>query len=69
MPQFYVEELVQELGSSRIMLGTGMPLSYPEGVLSMVQDAELPDDARNMILSANALDLLDVEIQPVEQGS
>jgi predicted TIM-barrel fold metal-dependent hydrolase len=63
VPQFYLEELVRQLGSQRIMYGTGMPLACPEGVLRLVQDAHLDEAARDAILCGNAVRVFGVECE------
>jgi predicted TIM-barrel fold metal-dependent hydrolase len=65
MPQFYLEELVRQLGSERVLYGTGMPLSYPEGTLQEVRDAQLAEDDRNRVLSGNALKLFGLSMETV----
>ena len=63
MPQFYLEELVRQVGSQRIMYGTGMPLAYPEGVLQPAQDARLDEEARAAILFGNAVRVFGVDCE------
>jgi predicted TIM-barrel fold metal-dependent hydrolase len=54
MPQFYLEKMVRQLGSDRIMYGTGMPLKYPECALFQVSDAQLSEVSERKIFSENA---------------
>jgi predicted TIM-barrel fold metal-dependent hydrolase len=67
MPQFYLEEMVKQLGSNRILLGTGMPLKYPECALQQVNDAQLSRDIKHDILFGNAHKLLGMQLDPVRK--
>jgi predicted TIM-barrel fold metal-dependent hydrolase len=61
MPQFYLEDLVAQLGADRVIFGTGMPLNYPDTALQMIMAAELTDDDRRKIFSQNAKRLFAIE--------
>lgn len=65
MPQFYLEEMVDQLGSDRVVHGTGMPLKYPECALYQVNGAQMSEDARRKILSENALRIFGLELETV----
>lgn len=69
MPQFYGEEMIKQLGSERVIYGTGMPLSYPEGTLYQVQDAQLSEDDRAKVLSGNALRMFGLGCEPVPSAA
>lgn len=60
-PQFYLEEMVAQLGDERVMYGTGMPLKYPECALYQVRDAHLPETVKNRVFSGNALRFFGLE--------
>lgn len=66
-PQFHLEEMVEQLGSHRVMFGTGMPLKYPECSLHQVRDARLSGDAKQRILYRNASEMFGVRIERGEQ--
>ena len=53
-----VELLVEQLGPSRIVCGTAMPLQYPGCGLIKVREAFLPDEQKEMIFNRNAVKLL-----------
>lgn len=61
MPQFYLEEMVGQLGVDRVVYGTGIPLHYPEPTLRMIGDAHLSEADRRKILYENASRLFDIE--------
>ncbi len=65
MPQFYLEEVVEQLGSHRVTYGTGMPLKYPECALQQVGDAQLSEDARRKIFCENACKVFGLAIERV----
>jgi len=66
MPQFYVEELVAQLASERVVYGTGMPLKYPECALRQLQDAHLAKDERRKILCGNACRVFQLDLGMVQ---
>jgi uncharacterized protein len=59
LPQFYMEDMIQQLGSEHIMYGSGMPLKYPECTMQQVMRAAVSEQDKNKILSANAVRLFD----------
>lgn len=66
MPQFYTEEMIGQLGAERVLYGTGMPLSYPEGVLHQIRDAKLSENQKGRVLSGNALKMFALELESTE---
>ena len=53
-----VEMLVSEVGTQRILFGTGLPLQYPACGLAKVTNAEISKQDRDRVLGGNAMDLL-----------
>ncbi len=49
-----VGALVENLGADRVVLGTGMPLKYPEPALLKVEVLDAPEEAKQAILGGNA---------------
>lgn len=66
MPQFYLEEMIGQLGSDRVVYGTAMPLKYPECALFQVRDAQLPGATKRKILSENACRTFELSPKTVE---
>ena len=52
------EVLVESLGVEKVLLGTGMPVQYPSVGLTKVLQAEIPQDAKELILGRKAEKLL-----------
>jgi predicted TIM-barrel fold metal-dependent hydrolase len=52
------EGLVESLGPEKILLGTGMPVQYPNVGLTKVLQAEISQDSKELILGRNAEKLL-----------
>jgi len=52
------EALVESLGAEKVLLGTGMPVQYPSVGLTKVLQAEIGQDAKELILGRNAEKLL-----------
>jgi predicted TIM-barrel fold metal-dependent hydrolase len=52
------EALVESLGPEKVLLGTGMPVQYPSVGLTKVLQAEIEQDAKELILGRNAEKLL-----------
>lgn len=52
------EILVDKVGSSRIVFGSGIPLTYFEASYLMVEKADIPDDDKERILYRNLEDML-----------
>jgi uncharacterized protein len=53
-----VAKLVQEVGAERVLFGTGAVLNYPACNVAKLKHAEITEDQRNAISSANAARLL-----------
>lgn len=51
-------QLLEALGPERLLFGTGMPFKYIDPVLLKMEKLEATADAKEMIFSENALDLL-----------
>lgn len=66
MPQFYLEEMVEQLGSERVVYGTGMPLKYPECALFQVRDAQMSEDAKRRIFYENAAEMLGLDLEVLQ---
>lgn len=54
-----IEQLAALIGVERLLFGTGMPLQNPACEIAKIENLELPDDQRNMILRMNALKLME----------
>jgi predicted TIM-barrel fold metal-dependent hydrolase len=54
------EFLVDSIGAEKVLLGTGMPIQYPSVGLTKVLQAEVSQDAKELILGRNAEKLLPV---------
>ena len=52
------EVLVESIGAEKVLLGTGMPVQYPSVGLTKVLQAEIGQDAKELILGRNAEKLL-----------
>jgi predicted TIM-barrel fold metal-dependent hydrolase len=68
MPQLYLEEMVGQLGTDRVVYGTGMPLKYPECALHQVHDAQLPEDTKCRVFSENARAMFGLSLETMEAG-
>jgi len=64
-PEFYIEDTVGQLGSDRVMYGTGMPLKYPESARDQVDNALLSEDARRKLLGENACRMFGLNMEKV----
>ena len=53
-----IEMLVREVGTDRVLFGTGLPLQYPACGLAKIENAEIPEKDRESILGGNAVRLL-----------
>ena len=53
-PAFFVEQAVEEFGPERVLYGSGAPLQYPESLLLPVQEADVSQQAKELILGGNA---------------
>lgn len=53
-PPGYLERAVSDIGSGRVLYGSGAPLQYPEAALAVVHQAKISDDDRSAILGGNA---------------
>jgi predicted TIM-barrel fold metal-dependent hydrolase len=69
MPQFYLEEMVGQLGSDRVVYGTGMPLKTPECALFQVSDAQLSEVTKRRIFSENACRTFKLRPKTVEASA
>lgn len=56
-PEDHLETLLETIGPSRFVLGTGQPLRIPENALAKLDLLDLPADARTAIESGNAMQL------------
>jgi len=56
-----IERLVESIGSSKLLLGTRMPLLYPESAKLMVEKAEIDEEDKEKILGGNASNLLSIQ--------
>jgi predicted TIM-barrel fold metal-dependent hydrolase len=54
----WVEQVCDQLGPSRLIVGTGAPLYYHRGVLMGLEEAPIAEEARRAILHDNAAHLL-----------
>ena len=59
-----IEILVKKLGSSRIIFGSGMPINQPEVIKALVEEAEISEDDKRMILAENAEKVLKIAYIP-----
>lgn len=55
-----IEALVRKLGNSRIFFGSGMPINQPEVIKALVEEAEISEDDKRMILAKNARRVLNI---------
>lgn len=53
-----VASFVREAGPERVLMGTALPTQYPECNVVKIETAEISDQARELILGANARRLL-----------
>jgi len=54
-----LEVAAEALGAERLLLGTGMPLSYPAPPIEVVRGSNLPEEEKGKILGGNFLSLLE----------
>jgi len=59
-PQVY-SQVIQLVGADRILFGTDYPLLAQSRLLEEINSADLPEEARELILSGNARRLLGIE--------
>jgi len=55
-----ISKSVRQVGSDRILFGTGSPLQNGAGVVAKIAHAEISDAAREAIFSGNARRLLGI---------
>ena len=53
-----IEELVREAGAERVLFGSDIPLMDPRSQLGKIITADISDEAKRLILGANAARLL-----------
>ena len=58
-PEIY-SQVSQLVGADRILFGSDYPLMPPSRLLGEIDSVDLPEEARNMILSGNARRLLGI---------
>lgn len=56
-----IRQLLDNLGTERVVFGTGMPFKYPEPALVKIEVLEATEEEKQAILSGNALRLLEMD--------
>jgi len=63
-PSNHIKQLIQLIGAERVLLGTDMPLQYPQAALLKIEtiDPPLNEKDKRMILGENAARLLKLKV-------